>query len=111
MEDVRGEEKFPGEFRRSQNWIGPAGGTLKDARFVPPHPEEMIEVMSDLERFMNSRDQLEPLINIALIHYQFATIHPFLDGAGVNSSPKYSLEIDTFAEKEGNIRPGFSWYM
>lgn len=82
MEDVRGEEKYPGEFRRSQNWIGPAGGTLKDARFIPPHPEDMIEAMSDLERFMNSEDQLEPLIKIALIHYQFETIHPFLDGNG-----------------------------
>ena len=45
MEDVRGEEKFPGEFRRSQNWIGPAGGTLKDARFVPPHPADIIEAV------------------------------------------------------------------
>ncbi len=82
MEDVRGEEKYPGEFRRSQNWIGPAGATLKDARFIPPHPEDMVEAMSDLERFMNSGDQLEPLVKIALIHYQFETIHPFLDGNG-----------------------------
>ncbi|MEW6622132.1 MAG: Fic family protein [Bacillota bacterium] len=82
MEDVRGEEKYPGEFRHSQNWIGPAGGTLKDARFIPPHPEDMIEAVSDLERFINSEDQLEPLIKIALIHYQFETIHPFLDGNG-----------------------------
>jgi len=82
MEDVRGEEKYPGEFRHSQNWIGPAGGTLKDARFIPPHPEDMIEAVSYLERFINSEDQLEPLIKIALIHYQFETIHPFLDGNG-----------------------------
>jgi Fic family protein len=82
MEDVRGEEKYPGEFRRSQNWIGPAGATLKNARFIPPHPEDMVEAMSDLERFLNSKDQLDPLIKIALVHYQFETIHPFLDGNG-----------------------------
>ncbi len=82
MEDVRGEEKYPGEFRRSQNWIGPQGGSLKDARFVPPNPADMIEAMSDLEKLINNNDQLEPLIKIALIHYQFETIHPFLDGNG-----------------------------
>lgn len=82
MQDVRGGEKSPGEFRRSQNWIGPAGGTLKDARYIPPSPEDMIEAMSDLERFINSEDDLDSLIKIALIHYQFETIHPFLDGNG-----------------------------
>ncbi len=82
MENLRGEEKYPGEFRRSQNWIGPADDTLKNARFIPPHPEDMVEAMSDLERFINNGDQLEPLIKIALIHYQFETIHPFLDGNG-----------------------------
>ena len=82
MENVRGEEKYPGEFRRSQNWIGSPGGVLKDARFVPPNLADMIEAMSDLEKFMNNNDQMEPLIKIALIHYQFETIHPFLDGNG-----------------------------
>ncbi len=82
MEGVRGVEKYPGEFRHSQNWIGPAGGTLKDARFIPPHPEDMIEAVSDLERFMNSEAQIESLIKVALIHYQFETIHPFVDGNG-----------------------------
>lgn len=82
MQDVRGGEKSPGEFRRSQNWIGPAGGTLKDARYIPPSLEDMIEAMSDLEKFINSEDDLDPLIKIALIHYQFETIHPFLDGNG-----------------------------
>ncbi len=82
MEGVRGEEINPGEFRRSQNWIGPAGGTLKYARFIPPNQEDMIEAMSDLEKFINHEDQVEPLIKIALIHYQFETIHPFLDGNG-----------------------------
>lgn len=82
MQDIRGGEKSPGEFRRSQNWIGPAGSTLKDARYIPPSPEDMIEAMSDLEKFINSEDELDPLIKIALIHYQFETIHPFLDGNG-----------------------------
>lgn len=82
MRDVRGGEKSPGEFRRSQNWIGPAGSTLKDARYIPPNPEDMLEAMSDLEEFINSEDGPDPLIKIALVHYQFETIHPFLDGNG-----------------------------
>ena len=82
MQGVRGAEKSPGEFRHSQNWIGPAGGTLRDARYIPPNSEDMIEAMSDLEKFINSEDELDPLIRIALIHYQFETIHPFLDGNG-----------------------------
>ncbi|MBK5245010.1 MAG: Fic family protein [Eubacteriaceae bacterium] len=84
MEGVRGSEKSPGEFRRrrSQNWIGPQGGSLKDARFVPPNVVDMIEAMSDLEKFLNSEDTLDPFIKIGLAHYQFETIHPFLDGNG-----------------------------
>ena len=82
MEEVRGEEKNPGEFRRSQNWIGPAGSTLKDARYIPPNPEDMLEAMSTLEKFINVENEMDPLIKIALIHYQFKTIHPVLDGNG-----------------------------
>lgn len=82
MHEVRGAEKNPGEFRRSQNWIGPAGSTLKTARFIPPSVEDMEQAMSDLERFIHSEDHLDPLIKAALIHYQFETIHPFLDGNG-----------------------------
>ena len=82
MEGVRGQERNPGEFRRSQNWIGPQGGSLKDAIFVPPTKEVMEETMSDLEKFMNQKDEIDPLIKIGLIHYQFETIHPFLDGNG-----------------------------
>ncbi len=82
MQDVRGGEKSAGEFRRSQNWLGPAGSILKDARYIPPNPEDMLEAMSNLENFINSEDELDPLIKIALIHYQFETIHPFLDGNG-----------------------------
>lgn len=82
MQNVRGEEKNPGEFRRSQNWIGPAGGTLKNARYIPPNPDDMIKAMYDLEKFINDENGMEPLIKTALIHYQFETIHPFLDGNG-----------------------------
>lgn len=82
MEGVRGEEKNPGEFRRSQNWIGPAGSTLKTARFIPPNLEDMILAMSELEKFINQEDDLDDLIRAALIHYQFETIHAFPDGNG-----------------------------
>lgn len=82
MENVRGGEKEPGELRRSQNWIGPQGSTLKTAVYIPPNPEDMQSAMSDLEKFINSEEELDPLIKIALIHYQFETIHPFLDGNG-----------------------------
>lgn len=82
MEGLRGSEKTPGEFRRSQNWIGPAGSTLRDARYIPPNPEDMVEAMSDLEKFINADDDLDALVKSALIHYQFETIHPFLDRNG-----------------------------
>lgn len=79
---VRGQEKNPGEFRRSQNWIGAANCTLKEARYIPPNVEDMNVALTDLERYMNEGDDYDPLIRIALIHYQFETIHPFLDGNG-----------------------------
>lgn len=82
MEGVRGQEKNPGEFRYSQNWIGGQGSTLKNARYIPPNPEDMQTAMSDLEKYINSEETLDPLIQAALIHYQFETIHPFLDGNG-----------------------------
>ena len=82
MSGVRGQEKNPGEFRYSQNWIGGQGSTLKNARYIPPSPEDMIDAMSDLEKYMNESDGLDVLIRAALIHYQFETIHPFLDGNG-----------------------------
>ena len=82
MEGVRGQEKSPGEFRRSQNWIGGQGSTLKNARYIPPSPDDMIEAMSDLEKYINADGELDALIRAALIHYQFETIHPFLDGNG-----------------------------
>lgn len=82
MKDVRGQEKNPGEFRYSQNWIGAAGSTLKNARYIPPNPRDMEQAMSDLEKYINSDDEMDLLIQAALIHYQFETIHPFLDGNG-----------------------------
>ena len=82
MKGVRGQEKSPGEFRYSQNWIGGQGSTIRNARYIPPNPGDMQTAMSDLEKYMNSDDSLDPLIQAALIHYQFETIHPFLDGNG-----------------------------
>ena len=79
---VRGSDKTPGEFRTSQNWIGGQGSTLKNARYIPPSVDDMKTALSQLEQFMNSADTLDPLIQAALIHYQFETIHPFLDGNG-----------------------------
>ena len=82
MENVRGQDKTPGEFRHSQNWIGPANCSLKDARYSPPNVEDMQTAMSDLEKYINENVDYDPLIRAALIHYQFETIHPFLDGNG-----------------------------
>ncbi|MDD4125430.1 MAG: Fic family protein [Eubacteriales bacterium] len=83
LKDVRGSERSPGEFRNSQNWIGPAGCTLKNASFIPPTVSEMNIAMADLENFIHdNKSCLPPLIKIALIHAQFETIHPFLDGNG-----------------------------
>lgn len=82
MENVRGQDKTPGEFRHSQNWIGPANCSLKDARYIPPNVEDMQTAMSDLEKYINENVDYDPLIRATLIHYQFETIHPFLDGNG-----------------------------
>lgn len=82
IENVRGQDKTPGEFRHSQNWIGPANCSLKDARYIPPNVEDMQTAMSDLEKYINENVDYDPLIRAALIHYQFETIHPFLDGNG-----------------------------
>ena len=82
MDGVRGEHATPGEFRRSQNWIGAPGCTLNEASFVPPPVAEMQGALNDFERYLHAEDAYPPLIRLAFIHHQFESIHPFLDGNG-----------------------------
>ena len=82
MKGVRGGNKKPGQMRMSQNWIGPAGCTLNEATFVPPPANEAKAAMGDLEKYIYADSKIPVLINCALIHYQFETIHPYLDGNG-----------------------------
>ena len=82
MTGVGSDHLTPGEIRKSQNWIGPAGCTLNGAKFVPPPPEEMDEALSELEKFIHASSSLPLVVRLALIHYQFEAIHPFLDGNG-----------------------------
>ncbi len=80
MRGVRGQDKMPGEFRRSQNWIG--GASPKEATFIPPPPDLMVRCLNELEQYFHGPDTISPLIRVALIHVQFESIHPFLDGNG-----------------------------
>ncbi|MCI0519887.1 MAG: Fic family protein [Chloroflexi bacterium] len=82
MEGVRGDAWTPGEFRRSQNWIGPAGSTLETAPYVPPPVDDMLAAFNAMENFIHAPSDLPPLLRLGLIHYQFEAIHPFLDGNG-----------------------------
>jgi Fic family protein len=82
LKGVRGEHRTPGEFRTSQNWIGPPGSTIHNAVFIPPPPHDMQTALGDLEKFIHKKDDLPILVKNALIHGQFETIHPFLDGNG-----------------------------
>lgn len=83
LDGVRGTEKNPGELRSSQNWIGPSGCTIATASFVPPNIEDLSNTLQDLERFINEPQvEMDPIVRASLVHYQFETAHPFLDGNG-----------------------------
>lgn len=82
MEGVRGKHATPGELRRTQNWIGPPGCTLNESTYVPPPVEEMKQSLGEWEKYLHSNPKQPPLIQCALMHYQFETVHPFLDGNG-----------------------------
>ena len=82
LQGARGGNLTPGEFRRTQNWIGPAGSTIMTATYVPPPVEEMNQALSDLEKFIHTGTDIPTLAHAAMIHYQFEAIHPFLDGNG-----------------------------
>ncbi|WP_308633265.1 Fic family protein [Nocardia neocaledoniensis] len=82
MAGVRGDYATPGEFRRSQNWIGPPGSTIDTAKYVPPPPESLWQSLDAFEHFLHADGELPPLLAIAAVHYQFEAIHPFIDGNG-----------------------------
>ncbi|MDH5427845.1 MAG: Fic family protein [Nitrospirota bacterium] len=82
MKGVRGDRATPGEFRRSQNWIGPSGSTIETAPYVPPPPEYLDDLLGDWEQFLHERKTFPDLIQCAIMHEQFEAIHPFLDGNG-----------------------------
>lgn len=100
MEGVRGDHLAPGEFRRSQNWIGPAGCLLNEAVFVPPPPEELMAALGALEKFWHQPSPIPLVVRLALIHYQFEAIHPFLDGNGRIGRLLLTLLLTT-----GNLLP------
>ena len=82
MHGVRGAERDPGEFRKSQNWVGPPGSTLANARYVPPPPHEMRQALDNFEKFLHQEHPMPALIKVGIAHSQFETVHPFLDGNG-----------------------------
>lgn len=82
LEGTRGSHRTPGEFKKSQNWIGPPGSTIVNATYIPPPPDMMLSLMEDFEKYFYAKDKIPDLVRIALIHAQFETIHPFLDGNG-----------------------------
>jgi Fic family protein len=82
LEGVRGGQLTPGNFRRTQNWIGPAGSTIETATYVPPPVDEMLDALGAMEKFIHTNTDLPALVRAGMIHYQFEAIHPFLDGNG-----------------------------
>lgn len=82
LNSVRGQNKAPGEFRKSQVYIGPYGATIDEATFIPPEPLQIPGLFSNLEKYMHSEDVIDPLVQAAIVHYQFEAIHPFMDGNG-----------------------------
>ena len=82
LSGVRGRERMPGEFRTTQNWVGSSGSTIETARYVPPPPAELPELLADWERYAHETVEVPLLVQNALLHYQFETLHPFLDGNG-----------------------------
>lgn len=110
LRGVRGQERTPGEFRTSQNWIGRSRGGLEDATFVPPPPETMLDSLRDWERYLHEDPEQPALVRCALIHYQFETIHPFLDGNGRIGRllvPFYLVERDILRESLLFVSPYF----
>ncbi len=100
MDRARGLHATPGEFRRSQNWIGRPGSTIDTAEYVPPPPDQMIDCLSDWERFLHARDSMPDLVQCALVHEQFEAIHPLLDGNGRIGR----LLITLFLVERGRLR-------
>ena len=82
LSGVRSGYATPGEFRRSQNWIGPPGSVINDARYVPPPPERLWDCLGPFEKYLHAAHELPPLVVIGCLHYQFEAIHPFVDGNG-----------------------------
>ncbi|WP_299661675.1 Fic family protein [uncultured Ruegeria sp.] len=102
MEGVRGQHATPGEFRKTQNWIGPEGATLKNATFVPPPPSELSRLLGNLETYLHDESSTPLLIRVGLIHAHFETLHPFLDG---NGRMGRLLIAFTLCEQEVLLRP------
>jgi len=82
LNSVRGQNKAPGQFRKTQVYIGPYGCAIEDATFIPPEPQHISKLFSDMEKYLHSEDVIDPLVQIAIAHYQFEAIHPFMDGNG-----------------------------
>ncbi|MBB5516867.1 Fic family protein [Rubricella aquisinus] len=102
MQGVRGQHATPGEFRQTQNWIGPSGATLKTATFIPPPPDALPDLLTNLERYIHQKDTIPLLIKIGIAHAQFETLHPFIDGNGRTGRLLITLLL---CERETLIKP------